>query len=165
MEEWRTIAEMAKELNLGETTVRRYTKLFDTYLQKRKLGRATKYSKEAQKTIQDIAELYDQGYGTVEIEDILSRQYSKIIDVDNTGGEVVAVDDGDMEVKISSIVNIIKEQQRQIETLKSELEKTQTQITATAEERDKAILVKMREIMQEKEKERQGLPWWKKILS
>lgn len=165
MEEWRTIAEMAQELNLGETTVRRYTRIFDTYLQKRKLGRATKYSREAQEIIQGIAELYDQGYGTVEVDAVLSRQYSKIIDVDSTGGEVVAVDGGDMEIKMSSIVNIIKEQQREIEALKSELEKTQTQIASTADERDRVLIAKMREMMTEKEKERQRLPWWKRILS
>lgn len=170
MEDWQTIAQIAKGLGLGETTVRRYTKLFDEYLPSQKMGRATKYNKEGQKILENIAELYSQGYGTVEIEGFLSKQYSKTFDITNSGGEVAQAggggSGGKMEVmqKLSMITQVIERQQNEIEALREELKSTKKQMAGVIEDKDKLLIEKVKGLLDKKEKERQQLPWWKRIF-
>jgi len=153
MEGWLSIGQIAKKTKIPETTLRRYAATFEDYLESEKRGRGVKYSPRAQELIVQISSLYDLGYGTVEIEDIIRGQYPQTVDVTND------TDSGSL-MEVSAIWELIKKQQSEIEELRKELEETKSHIANTIEERDQKLVETMRLMLDEKKR-----PWWKRIFS
>lgn len=79
--EWLSIAEIADKLGLAENTARRYSHLFNDFLQDQKFGRTTKYTAEAIEVISRIAGLYNQGFSTEEIKRKLQDDMPQVVDV------------------------------------------------------------------------------------
>ena len=152
VDEWLSIGQIAKQTKMAETTLRRYATIFKEYLEADERGRAVKYSTEAQELFIQISSLYEAGYSTPEIENNLKGQYPQTLDITTT-------DDSGGLVAVSTIIEVIKKQQNEIEELRDELNEIKDHIAVGLEERDKKLVETMRKMIEEKKK-----PWWKKLI-
>lgn len=77
-----TIAEIAKKLNLAESTVRYYRNRFSDYIPAVGTGRKKRYKPEAAEVIRVIAEGFSRKLTAVEVQEELDRVFPRFIDVD-----------------------------------------------------------------------------------
>jgi len=83
MEGWYTINQIAKELNIPETTARRYTVTFKEFFPSKTFGgRYDKYHEKAITIIATIYDLYAQNKKAEEIREHLKAEYPVIIDIE-----------------------------------------------------------------------------------
>lgn len=84
VEQWWSINEIAKELHIPETTVRRYISTFKEYFshQAKQFGRGKKYPEQAAHIIKTIYNSYRTGKSTDEIRGLLNIQYKQVIDIE-----------------------------------------------------------------------------------
>lgn len=76
MEEWLSIAQLSKTLEIPETTARRYLNNFEEYFRSEQIGRGKKFHPGSIEILQRIAVLYSADYETTEIKRILADEYA-----------------------------------------------------------------------------------------
>jgi|SRR5699024_7414441 len=76
MNEWLSVTQLSKQLEIPETTVRRYLNNFDEYFRAEQIGRGKKYHPDAIEILQRIAMLYSIDRETIEIKSILANEYA-----------------------------------------------------------------------------------------
>lgn len=81
MDEHFTVAQIAKQAGLPETTVRRYLNLFKPFVRAQTFGRAKKYPGETIDLARSIAAMYEAGKETSEITAFLQENVPQIIEV------------------------------------------------------------------------------------
>lgn len=78
--EYVSLSQLAVIAGIPETSVRRYAASFAKYLETRQTGRAVKYKQpDTTHLLQRVYELYQTGYTTREIEEILKHQSVDLI--------------------------------------------------------------------------------------
>lgn len=82
--QYKTINDIAKELDLPETTVRRYFSTFREYFTGQTFGRILKYPEKSCEIVTKIYELYKAGKNTDEIKLILKEHYQQVIEIKST---------------------------------------------------------------------------------
>lgn len=83
MEGWYTINQISKELNIPETTARRYTVTFKEFFPSRTFGgRYDKYHEKAIHIVGTIYDLYAQNKKAEEIREHLKAEFPIVIDVE-----------------------------------------------------------------------------------
>jgi predicted transcriptional regulator len=83
MEQWYTIGEISRELNIPESTIRRYVITYKEFFPSRNFG--GRYPKFHEKAIEIVSVVYDkyaQGKKGEEIREALRREYPVVIDLD-----------------------------------------------------------------------------------
>lgn len=82
-EQWRTINEISKELEIPETTARRYLVTFKEYLlnHAQEYGRVKKYPEHSMKVIGLAYKMYQAGKSTDEIKAVFEKEFKSIIEV------------------------------------------------------------------------------------
>lgn len=78
---WLAPGEIAKKINIPESSLRRYMDLFSEFLISRPVGRGRKYNLETVGVLERIADMYREGYTTTEIKDALAIDVPMTIDV------------------------------------------------------------------------------------
>lgn len=78
---WLAPGEIAKKINIPESSLRRYMDLFSEFLISRPVGRGRKYNLETVGVLERIAGMYREGYTTTEIKDTLAIDVPMTIDV------------------------------------------------------------------------------------
>ena len=81
MEQLQSINEIAQQLNISETTARRYTNTFSEFLHGVETGKGKKYPGQAVLVIKTIYELYQAGRSKEEIISSLQAKFKQIIDI------------------------------------------------------------------------------------
>jgi DNA-binding transcriptional MerR regulator len=76
MEEWLSVSQLSKMLEIPETTTRRYLNNFEEYFRSEQIGRGKKYHPSSIEILQRIAMLYDSDRETIEIKKILADEYA-----------------------------------------------------------------------------------------
>ncbi|MBD8016802.1 MerR family transcriptional regulator [Planococcus wigleyi] len=79
MKEWYTIGELAEKTGIAEPTLRRYITKFHPYFTSKGGNRAKKYNATAIPLLVRIKALYDAGYETAGLADIIRREFPVII--------------------------------------------------------------------------------------
>ena len=74
-----TISKMSELVNIPESTVRRYCNKFSEFMTYKDLAKGKRYSPKTIEIIEKISALYDGGYETSEIKEILSKKYAMTI--------------------------------------------------------------------------------------
>jgi len=83
MEGWYTINQIAKDLNIPETTARRYTVTFKEFFPSRTFGgRYDKYHEKAIHIVGTIYDLYSQNKKAEEIRELLKNEFPIVIDIE-----------------------------------------------------------------------------------
>lgn len=76
MEEWFSIANLSKVLDVPETSVRRYLNNFEEFFTYEQIGRGKKYHPSSIEILQRIVTLFRADRETNEIKNILSNEYA-----------------------------------------------------------------------------------------
>lgn len=79
VEEWYTVGELAEKTGIAEPTLRRYITKFHPYFTSKGGNRAKKYKATAIPILVRIKALYDAGYETAGLADIIRREFPVII--------------------------------------------------------------------------------------
>jgi hypothetical protein len=138
---WLSVAEIAKITRIPAPTARRYASLFREYLPSKKMGRMTKYGEDAVQIFEQIAQLYNDGHVTSEIEDILKRDYARTIDVDAGSPAALATQVSQADLnremtesftrlmdKFSSCLSIIADQKALLEGQRDDIQKLKSAV-------------------------------------
>lgn len=83
VEEWLSVSQLSKILEVPETTTRRYLNNFDEYFRSEQRGRGKKYHPESIEILQRIATLYSTDYETSEIKKVLAKEYAFTVEDSN----------------------------------------------------------------------------------
>ena len=86
VEEWYTVGELAEKTGIAEPTIRRYITKFHPYFISKGGNRAKKYDPTAIPILVRIKTLYDAGYETAGLADVIRHEFPVIIS-DNKRGE------------------------------------------------------------------------------
>lgn len=170
-EEWLTIVEIAKRLDLAENTARRYANLFGEYLRSRKFGRATKYHPDALNVLSTISQLYKDGMSTEEVRERLAEAFPQHIDAEDPEDEspqLPAMINPEIQKTLDNLAEYIKRQEAVNHTLVQELQEQRKFIEKSIKERDEKLMAALnillearKEAAAEQEKEQEKKPWWK----
>lgn len=124
-------------MEIPETTVRRYLNHFEEYFRLEQRGRGKKYHPESMEIIERIALLYSKDYETLEIKDILSKEFAFTINNSNQSDAATKPPTHNVQKEFEAF----KQQQEEFnKQLLSKLQEQQDYIKSSIEERDKNLL-------------------------
>ena len=119
---------MAENLNMPESTARRYVKLFNEFIPQRTVNRVTRYGPEAAEILLQVAEFYRQGLTTAEVKERLSGTVPQVFDMKDTESSTALTPVERLAVALETLANQraaierIDERGRQLEAKDRELE-------------------------------------------
>jgi DNA-binding transcriptional MerR regulator len=146
-----SIADIARELSLPESTVRYYRDRFKNYVPAVKKGGRKVYDDRALEALRMAAEGLRKGETAAAVEDQLSYYFSQTLDIEEETAAVKQQDRSSAltiyEAQICSLLEVIKERDEAVKR------------------RDEIMLQLLRQL---REKEAQlryyQLPWWRKLF-
>jgi len=168
--EYLTISELIKETNMAETTIRRYLNTFENFfniIKTGKSGRYRKYHIDSVGVLKEIYMLFQKGYSTEEISDLLLESTKKATE-SNLQISVIENKFVAMEAEIKGLreemrmmvivqgMQGVKDQMREAEVEMKVLRQEVQDLTKSLENRDVKLVNQMRTILEEKKK-----PFWK----
>jgi len=113
-----SLQELSDLTGIPYTTVARYTKTFELYFSKKKQGRKLLFLKdESFKVATKVKLLYEAGYKTKQIHEILEEKFNPIIDIQPVGDEM----------ELSHVKDIILKQAKKIQELEDEIHEIKEQ--------------------------------------
>lgn len=83
MEDWLSVSQLSKTLNIPETTIRRYLNNFEEYFLSEQIGRGRKFNPRSIEILQRIALLYSRDYETAEIKRMLADEFPYTVENHN----------------------------------------------------------------------------------
>jgi len=134
VEDWLSVAQLSKTLEIPETTTRRYLNNFEEYFRSEQIGRGKKYHPGSIEILQRVATLYSRDYETAEIKRILADEYAFIVENDEYHDATIQPPAYDVSGKLDAfqqqqegfnkqLLKQLQEQQNYIEELVSKQEK------------------------------------------
>jgi DNA-binding transcriptional MerR regulator len=151
MTKYYSIADIAKELNLPESTVRYYRDRFINYVPAVKKGGRKYYEQEALEALRIAAEGLRKGEPAATVEEQLSLYFTQTIDTEETtiaaqqqrSSNALTV----YEAQICSLLEVIKERDEAVKR------------------RDEIMLHLLRQLREKEARlEYARLPWWRKLF-
>ncbi len=182
-----TAAQIAKELNLPESTVRYYRDRFTDYIPMTGEGRNRRYRPEAMDVFAFIAERMRNNMPADVLERELRARFPVEITVEpqrpqadssSNAAAIVAVPAflevmarfGQALEDVAELPAVVEAQSREIAGLREQVAELTTAVTAaaaqqqTSEARDRELLASVAELRKALEPERPQAPWWKRLL-
>lgn len=173
-----TIAEIAKQLDIPESTVRFYRDRFEMFVPSVGEGRKKRYLPEAAEVLRFIADSFKRNATAMEIDEALSRVFPRNIDFhDETAVTTAAAQQQSifpseqltiLIAHLTTSMQTMADQKQEIAELRkqiSDLQNEQVHQIERSRRLDEAmtsILELRKEIAKIREQEK--LPWWKKLL-
>lgn len=152
-----TIAAIAKEIGIPESTARFYRDKFEKYIPSHGEGRGRRYPTEALDVLRFVAERMKENETVDEIEAALKLRFAINVDLEPQSsrsaavmvfGEVMSgVMEGLVREELRPIVERLDELQQQNDELKN-------YIAASLEERDQRLVAAMRNMMEQKQQKK-----------
>lgn len=158
MKEWYSINELAEKTNIPDTTVRRYISKFPDFFLHKGGTRSRRYEETAVKVLVRIKNLYDIGYETEQVDEVLRKEFAMVIDGDNVGDSVekavaptlaTAEDMTEIRQALEEQREFNKQQQAFNEALIAKLNAQENYIKESLVKRDQALLEEMRHRLDE----------------
>lgn len=163
-EDWISIAEIAKRLNVAENTARRYTHLFSEFLKERKFGRTTKYTLDAIEVISQISVLYSQGLTTEEIKRKLHNEFPQIVEIDEEERQLSISSASSYEMLKQIMADQVEQKNFNI-LLLEKLAEQQQYIEQSIEKRDAELTQTLRLLAAAREEKKESSSFWSKLFS
>jgi len=173
-----TMAQIAKQLDLAESTARFYRDRFENYIPSVGEGRKKRYKPETIEVLRFIAEGYNRNLTAMDIEDGLSRMVARNIDFEEVTATTTAAAQQQSKSEpnqyalqlqfaveqMSSAMQVIADQKEEIAELRKHVaiienkqKEQQEYINTKLEEQEQNLMESIREIQKSKQKKR----WWK----
>jgi len=89
-EEWRSLAAVARNLDVAESTARRWANLFEDFLQSKGHGAGRRFHSSAEDVLRRVRDLYAQNLSAHRIRETLTHEFSMFIDGDTPQNAVQA---------------------------------------------------------------------------
>lgn len=157
--EWLDYTQAAERLNVPESTIRRYGKQFERFIEYREYNRKRRLSPESVALLSRIKGLLDNDFTVLEVRELLTRER----DGNMTTEEVAEAHEGDASTaELNAIKNIhaliLRHQESNAEMGRS------LQAAAERIEQMNATMEKMAQELKEL-REQQARPWYKRLFS
>jgi len=181
-----TVAEIAKELQIPESTVRYYRDRFLDYIPYVGEGRAKRYRLETLDVLRFIAEGFNRKLTATEIEEGLSRMVARNIDVEETTAMTAAAVQQQSHFSMSPQVmeeirnimgqftqamNVIADQKEEIAelrkvvvVLKEQQEQQKQYIESSLNEQNEKFMAAIQSIQEEREAASKKKTWWRRLF-
>lgn len=165
--EWLSVLEVEKATSIPDATIRRYIRNHGHHLNVKKKGKSYIVSNKSLPIILKIREFYGDGKGTEQVEEMLVNMGVPTVitmtdDVTVNTGEVLR----DMEKAMNAIHEKLEKQEAFNEQLLEALKKQQEYIDTRLEERDKNLMIALKESLETKKliAASQEKSWWQKLF-
>lgn len=164
-----TMAEIARQLKIPESTCRYYRDRFIDYIPSVGEGRNRRYQPEAAEVLRTVAECMNRNLTATETEEALSLKFARFIDIEpepqlttaaaqqqRSADVLLALIAGQQQAieSIAATLEQLARQQDETEVIKQELSTLRRELEA----RDRRLVEQLRESMKEPTKERRR--WW-----
>ncbi|CAM3982930.1 MerR family transcriptional regulator [Alicyclobacillus pomorum] len=142
-EEWVSLSTIARELDIADSTARRWASMFSDFLEAKGRGAGRRFNPQARDVLRRVQQLYDKNLTADQIADTLRQEFSVVVDVqsedERTPSNVPAVK---TEEVLHMMAQAMAEQQRRlVNELRIQLSDTlsalRNEIAATREENEK----------------------------
>jgi DNA-binding transcriptional MerR regulator len=142
-EDWVSLSTIARELDIADSTARRWASMFSDFLEAKGRGAGRRFNPRARDVLRRVQQLYDKNLTADQIADTLRQEFSVVVDVqsedERTPSNVPAVK---TEEVLHMMAQAMAEQQRRlVNELRSQLSDTlsalRNEIAATREENEK----------------------------
>lgn len=174
MKEWLNINELSEQTLIPDTTVRRYIQKFPDFFTYKGGSRSRRYESSGIKVLKRIKNLYDQGYETDQVDEVLRQEFPVIVDGDTVADNtekaytptLATVED------VAEIKDALKEQREFNKLLLEKLDNQERYIKESIEKRDQVLMETMRVMQEERKaiqetastKEEEKLSFWGKLF-
>lgn len=151
MAKYYSVIEIARELNLPESTVRYYRDRFRNYVPATKRGGRKVYDEQALEALRIVAEGLRKGETAATVEDRLSLSFSQIIDTEEETAAAQQQRSSNAlivyEAQIYNLLEVIKERDKAVKR------------------RDEIMLQLLKQLREkEAQLEYYRLPWWRRLF-
>lgn len=155
MAEWRSINEIARDINIPETTARRYLNTYSDFIKGQRFGAVMKYPDEVAAIIGQIYSLSSKGKKAEEIRDILKGQYEQVITIDPQSQSY------ELRSTQETMLQILSQNRGMIETIKRVIEDNTEALNKVADQQQQ-----IEELRQEIRhmREDKKIPLWQRIF-
>ncbi|MDN4076291.1 MULTISPECIES: MerR family transcriptional regulator [Bacillales] len=164
MDKLLTIAEMAKELDIAESTVRYYRDRFPDFMFSVGEGRKKRYRPETVEVLRFIAEGFNRNLTAIEIESGLSLDFSRNIEVEEETAEPIAVAQQQSKNELNqyavqlqtameqmgSAMQIMVDQKEEIAELRKQVAEQKQYVEETLQQRDERLMESMKQFLEQK---------------
>ncbi|MED1421068.1 MerR family transcriptional regulator [Bacillus smithii] len=143
MSEYLTIAELAEQAGIPNSTCRRYLANFESFFVVKGGSRLKKYEAEAANILKRIKQLYDEGKDTNEIRNILANEFPLVISHDDqreTREKVANTPTLATSEDVEEIKKALEEQKKFNEMLLKKLDEQNRYIKESLEKRDRQLM-------------------------
>jgi DNA-binding transcriptional MerR regulator len=175
-----TMAQIAKQLNLAESTARFYRDRFENFIPSIGEGRKKRYKPETIEVLRFIAEGYNRNLTAMDIKDGLSRMFARNIEFEKVAATTIATAQQQSEIELKqyalqlqialeqmgTTMQIIANQKEEISELRKHIavmeNRQQEYINTKLDERDQKLIESIREIQETKKQltATQQKKWW-----
>lgn len=155
-----TIAEIARQLGLPESTVRYYRDRFEAFVPSVGEGRTRRYRPEAVEVLRFVADAMRAGVPAEEVEAALRERFAITVEPQQYGAVTQQQSAAIMrELVADAVADVVAEAvRRETAALRQELERLRQELAAAREreaERDARLVAEMRRLMEERRRR-----WW-----
>ena len=174
------MAQIAKQLNLAESTARFYRDRFEDFIPSIGEGRKKRYKPETIEVLRFIAEGYNRNLTAMDIKDGLSRVVARNIEFEEVSATTTATAQQQSEIELKqyalqlqnalkqmgTTMQIIANQKEEISELRKHIavmeNKQQEYINTKLDERDQKLIESIKEIQETKKQlaATQQKKWW-----
>lgn len=156
-----TIAEIARQLGLPESTVRYYRDRFEAFVPSVGEGRTRRYRPEAVEVLRFVADAMRAGVPAEEVEAALRERFALNVEPQQHGAVTQQQSAAIMrELVADAVADVVAEAvRRETAVLREELERLRQELAAAREreaERDARLVAEMRKLLEERRRRR----WW-----
>lgn len=163
-EKWFSVAEVAKQAQVPESTTRRYMSRFERFFRYDERSRGRRYHPESVAIVVFIQGLYAEGLEAEEIEEALSKQFSIAVEVPSTiepSAPPTLATKKDIEVFLQSLQNEIALIREENARLHHELDKRMAERDKRLMEVMQQMLETRKEIAASETKQKKWYQFWK----
>lgn len=162
MENWLLISDLAAELDIAETTARRWARLFESFLPAKKFNRVTRYGPETVAIFTEIASLYKKGFTTEEIRHHLQQERPQALVVAPEEEQALVLSRQRAIVALERLANVMQVLADQKEDLRRIDDKTRD-LEDKDQQREKELEYVLHRL-DYLEREAIKRPWWKRLF-
>lgn len=163
MEDWLTLPQLARELDVSDSTSRRWAAEFSEFLTSRGRGSGRRFHPEARQVLRRVSELFTAGLNTEQAAEALRREFTATTEVSPTAVSEVQPQPDKQLALVPALLAFMQAQEERLQLVQAELATTREKLERMelqAEERDRRLMEAMQQLRAGYEEHRRR-PWWR----
>ncbi len=142
-EEWVSLSTIARELDIADSTARRWASMFSDFLEAKGRGAGRRFNPQARDVLRRVQQLYNKNLTADQIADTLRQEFSVVVDVQSEDERIPStVPAVQMDEVLQMMAQAMTEQQRRLVNelrgqLSDVLSRLRDEVAATREDNEK----------------------------